>query len=278
VSGDLAIARSLLFVPGSRPDRFDKAASSGADEIVLDLEDAVVDADKDGARDAIRSWLTSGGSGAVRVNGAAAELERDLAALDAVPGLRAVIVPKAEDVDVVRTVSARLTVLVLALIETAAGVANARSIARTQGVTRLAIGTIDLALDLGAEDGWDALLFARSELVISSRLAGLPGPVDGVHTTIADLRALSDATRRARSLGYTGKLCIHPTQVPTVHTAFLPSEAEVCWAEQVVDAMQERPGSRQVHGEMVDRPVLERAQLILARARAGAISPTADDP
>lgn len=263
---EIAAARSLLFVPGSRPDRFAKAAASSADEIVIDLEDAVALEDKASARIAARTWLTGNGYAIVRVNAADPELSLDVESLTGLGGLRGVMVPKAENPEALSVVASRLGVPVLALIETAAGMAAVRSVAAAQGVTRLAIGTIDLALDLGAEEDWEALLLARCELVLASRLAELPGPIDGITTAISSPDVVAEAVARARALGYTGKLCIHPSQLAPVHDSFRPASKDVSWAKEVIAAMAGGSAAAQVHGEMIDGPVLKRAERILARA------------
>ncbi|WP_405097292.1 HpcH/HpaI aldolase/citrate lyase family protein [Micromonospora sp. NBC_01412] len=260
-------ARTLLFVPGSRPDRFGKAVAAGADEVILDLEDAVSGPDKPAARQWVRGWLHGTGAAAVRIN-AGPEQADDLAALAGVPGLTAVVVAKAEDPDVLQMVGDRLGVPVLALIESARGVARAREVAAAPAVARLAIGTVDLALDLDAEEAWEPLLSARAELVVASRLAGLPGPVDGVSAGLDDEREVFTATERARALGFTGKLCVHPRQIPPAHRALRPSADRVAWATQVLGATDAGSSAGRVGTEMVDLPVRLRAERILAAHRA----------
>ncbi|MEU9507165.1 CoA ester lyase [Micromonospora sp. NPDC048170] len=260
-------ARTLLFVPGSRPDRFGRAVAAGADEVILDLEDAISGPDKPAARQWVRDWLCGTGAAAVRIN-AGREQADDLTALAGVPGLTAVLVAKAEDPDVLQMVGDRLGVPVLALIESARGVARAREVAAAPAVARLAIGTVDLALDLGAEEAWEPLLSARAELVLASRLAGLPGPVDGVSAGLDDEREVSTATERARALGFTGKLCVHPRQVSPVHRALRPSADRVAWATRVLAATDAGSSAGRVGAEMVDLPVRLRAERILAAHRA----------
>jgi citrate lyase subunit beta/citryl-CoA lyase len=262
--------RSYLFVPGDRPERYAKALASGADAVIVDLEDAVAAGAKDGARAALAAWLDGGGSGiAVRINDAASAAFDDDLRLVARAGVAAVVVPKAERAeDLARVRAAAPSVALLPLIETAAGIARAREIARAPGVQRLAFGSIDLQLDLGIEGDGDELLAFRSELVLASRLAALDAPVDGVSTAIDDAAALDADTRRARRLGFGAKLCIHPRQIAAVHAAFAPSADELAWAERVVAATQRAGGGAvAVDGRMVDRPVLLRAQALLSRAR-----------
>jgi citrate lyase subunit beta/citryl-CoA lyase len=264
------LARSYLFVPADRPERYAKALASGADAVIVDLEDAVAPAAKDGARAALAAWLDGGGNGvAVRINDAASVLFASDLALVARPGVAAVVVPKAERVDdLARVRAAAPAAALLPLVETAAGIANARALARAEGVERLLFGSIDLQLDLGIDGDGDELLAFRSELVLASRLAGIAAPVDGVCAALDDAAALEVETRRARKLGFAGKLCIHPRQVAVVHAAFAPSADEIAWAKRVVSAVDASAGGAiAVDGAMVDRPVLLRAQAVLARAR-----------
>ncbi|HEX2808125.1 MAG TPA: aldolase/citrate lyase family protein, partial [Kineosporiaceae bacterium] len=206
-----ATAVTWLFVPGERPERFDKAAGSGADEVVLDLEDAVPPAGKDAAREQVCRWLASAGTGWVRVNGADTPwFEADLAALAAVgavpavaarTGLRGVLVPKADDPEVLALVRARVGPDrgVMALVESARGVAGALALAATDAVDRLAFGSVDLAVDLDAVEEDRSLLLARSMLVLASRAAGKPGPVDGITGSWDDPELVrSDAYRSRR--------------------------------------------------------------------------------
>lgn len=260
--------RSYLFVPADRPERYAKALASGADAVIVDLEDAVAAGAKDGARTALAAWLDGGGSGiAVRINDAASAAFDDDLRLVARAGVAAVVVPKAERTDdLARVRAAAPAVALLPLIETAAGIARAREIASAPGVQRLAFGSIDLQLDLGIEGDGDELLAFRSELVLASRLAALDAPVDGVSTAIDDAAALDADTRRARRLGFGAKLCIHPRQIAAVHAAFAPGADEIAWAERVVAAAARAGGGAvAVDGKMVDRPVLLRAEALLAR-------------
>jgi citrate lyase subunit beta / citryl-CoA lyase len=265
-----AAPRSYLFVPADRPERYAKALASGADAVIVDLEDAVAASAKDGARSALAAWLAGGGAGvAVRINDAASPWFAADLALVAHPAIGTVVVAKAERADdLARVCAAAPQARLLPLIETAAGVDRLREIAQVAGVARLAFGSIDLSLDLGIEEGGDGdeLLFFRSQLVLASRLAGLDSPVDGVTTAIDDAVAIEADTRRARRLGFGAKLCIHPRQLAAVHAAFAPSAGELAWAERVVAAAgSAAAGAVAVDGRMVDRPVLLRARAVLAR-------------
>lgn len=258
---------SYLFVPGNRPERFGKALASGADQVILDLEDAVAPGDKISARDAVRASLDPDYPAVVRINSADSEwFEKDLA-LCGLPGVSAVVLPKAARTDEVARVLAAGAPRVLALIESAEGMANAAALAATEGVARLMFGSIDFSVDLGIEGDDRELDYFRSQLVLASRLAGIAPPVDGVTTAIDDAEVLRAETLRGKRFGFGGKLCIHPKQLPVVHGAYLPSNQEVHWAMRVLDAARAAGGGAvAVDGKMVDRPVMVRAERILQAA------------
>ena len=258
----IASARSFLFVPGDRPDRFAKAGSSGADLVIVDLEDAVAAADKEGARRAAVEWLHHDGSAVVRINSDPATSQADLDALAGSPGLVAVMVPKAEEATAIHTASNHGTVSVIALIESAVGLSKARELASHPSTCRLALGSLDLAVDLGITDDSAAMATAGYELVLASRLAGLPAPISTVTTEVGDGTAAGTAAARARQEGFGGKLCIHPLQVAAVNKAFHPSASEISWAHRVI-AVSREGSLGVVDGAMVDRPVVERARRIL---------------
>lgn len=258
---DLSLIRAPLFVPAHRPDRFAKAAASGADGLILDLEDAVPAAEKDAARAALAVDFTTLPV-LVRVNARGTSWHE--ADLRAVKALRpaGVILPKAASAQDVAMVRQATGLPVLALIESAEGLAAARSIA-AGGAARLVFGSIDFCADLGVAHDRDVLLPVRSELVLASRLAGIAAPVDGVTVALDDPAACEDDARHARRLGMTGKLCIHPRQIDAVQRAFLPSAAEITWAQRVLASGD---GAVSVDGAMVDEPVRIRARAILAAA------------
>lgn len=251
-----------LFVPANRPERFEKAAASGADAVILDLEDAVSSDAKSTARESLRAGI---GSTAVlvRINAAGTSWhEADVAAV-AGAGFAAIVVPKAEDPDGLAALARRVAVPIVALVETALGLARARAIAAVPGVGRLAFGSIDFCADLGSAHTREALLAARSELVLASRLGGLAAPLDGVTVSIDDAALVTDDARYARSLGFGGKLAIHPRQIAAIRVGFLPDEAEIAWAHKVLASGD---GAASVDGAMVDEPVRLRARGILSRA------------
>jgi len=258
---DLSLIRAPLFVPAHRPDRFAKAAASGADGLILDLEDAVPAAEKDAARAALAVDFTTLPV-LVRVNARGTSWHE--ADLRAVKALRpaGLILPKAASAQDVAVVRQTTGLPVLALIESAEGLAAARSIA-AGGAARLVFGSIDFCADLGVAHDRDVLLPVRSELVLASRLAGIAAPVDGVTVALDDPAGCEDDARHARRLGMTGKLCIHPRQIDAVLRAFLPSAAEITWAQRVLASGD---GAVSVDGAMVDEPVRIRARAILAAA------------
>ena len=267
--GAAALARTLLFVPGNRPDRFAKAAATAADLVIVDLEDAVPQEDKAGARDAVARWLSADGRAAVRVNGTkSVHYQPDVTALAGLTGLQAVVVAMADDPVALAALHQRLgqDVEIVALIETALGVVRAVELASTPGVSRLAFGNLDFAADIDSCVEDEALLMARSTLVVASRAAGLPGPVDGVTTALDDPTVSGSDAIRARGLGFAGKLCIHPSQVDAVNAAFSPSVDEIAWAHRVIDASA-IGGVVRVDGHMVDAPVILKAGALLTRAK-----------
>lgn len=274
-------ARSFLFVPGDRPERFGKALASGADAVVIDLEDAVAPGAKALARAALEAaWpgLVAGASSnaarlVVRINAPGTdEFDADLAlCARLVPA--AVLVAKAEQVGAFLDLRARLApaTAMLALIETARGLAGARSLAMSGMVDRLALGHIDLQADLGMRCGPDEaeLVPARFELVMAARLGDLPPPIDGVTTDIRDAARVHDDALRALRMGYGAKLCIHPEQIAPVHAAFAPSVEELAQARRVLDAAHAAAGGAiQLDGRMIDRPVVLLAERIVRRAGA----------
>ena len=259
--------RAFLFVPGNRPDRYVKACASGAGHVIVDLEDAVAPAEKPAARRSLVEWLGTGRAVAVRVNAPGSEwLVDDLRAC-AHESVSAIVLPKAEaaqDIEQVASICGARPVL--PLVETARGLLNALSVAQAPNVRALLFGSLDFQADLDASD--DDLLFARSQLVLVSRVAGIGAPIDGVTQAIDDPELLRRDCQRARQLGFGGKLCIHPRQVDTVNRCFSPSAEDVGWARRVVDAFAQSGGNAaRLDGKMVDRPVLLRAQAILAEVQ-----------
>ncbi|WP_369652090.1 CoA ester lyase [Variovorax sp. V213] len=264
-----AAARSFLFVPGDRPDRFDKAWASAADEVILDLEDAVGVERKVHARADVSAWLNPSRPVFVRINAVETAWYEDDLELLTNPGVLGLMVPKAEVLDS-GLVSACAThgKRLLPIVETAVGFQRASELATTRCVERLAFGTLDFQVDMGLTGDDDALLYFRSRLVLESRLAGIQAPVDGVTPAIGDIAVLSADTARSKRIGFGGKLCIHPSQLDEVNRCFAPSPDDIKWAEEVVQAIANSHGAAiAIAGKMVDRPVILKAERILGSAR-----------
>jgi citrate lyase subunit beta/citryl-CoA lyase len=272
------LPRTYLFVPGDRPERFAKALASGADAVVLDLEDAVLAAAKAGAREAIAAFAAVCAEPqrlVLRINADdSAEFAHDLALLSQQP-VAAVMVPKAERTATlldVRNACGRATgeTRLLPLVESAKGVLASEALARTPGVQRLVFGTLDYALDMGLEGEQASTLgldTPASWMALCSRAAGIASPVAGVTPAIDDEALLLAELARARAHGFGAKLCIHPKQLAPIHRALAPSADELAWAQRVLAAAAEAHGAVQLDGRMVDKPVIERARRIVARAQ-----------
>jgi citrate lyase subunit beta/citryl-CoA lyase len=263
---------TYLFVPGNRPERFGKALASGADAVILDLEDAVSPGEKERARDAVRDWVLAQPDSAVQIvvrinDDATPWFGADVAMLRQA-GLRLALLPKAEapaQVEAVRS-ALRPEGGVLPLIETARGVTGVEAVAAAQGVQRLAFGTLDYAVDLDLSGDERGLVYPAARIALASRAAGIASPVAGVTVAIDDEAALRADLAFARAFGFGAKLCIHPKQVAMVRQALAPTADEVAWARRVLAAAADAQGAVQVDGRMVDRPVLLKARAILDRA------------
>jgi citrate lyase subunit beta/citryl-CoA lyase len=262
------LSRSLLFVPGSRPDRFAKAVAAGPGLVILDLEDAVGAADKDAARADVLTWLLGGNLAMVRINPPGSPwYDEDVAMVGeaAVP----VMLPKCEHAGQITDLAATVGdgVGIVALIETAAGILSARDICAVSGVSRVAFGAADLSAQLGVDPAdTTAILHARSQLVLASAAAGLAGPIDSPTFDLTDESSWRSDAAHAKRLGFTGKLCIHPRQVAATEEAFAPAKEELHWAQQVIDAAAATQNAvTTVAGTMVDPPVLERARRLLSQ-------------
>lgn len=266
--------RSWLFAPGHDEKLLGKVFGAGADEVLLDLEDAVPAQLKSRARSLVAD-VAAGNECWVRVNVARSpDCERDLEAVAGrVSGIRVPKVESRADVDWVagRAPGVRLD----CTIESARGVLAAYEIASAPACALLSYGGLDLAADLGISFDTAATLYARSHLVIAARSAGKPPPSDGVYVNLYDDEGLGEAAREAQRLGFFGKSAIHPRQVPIINEVFSPTSEELEWAQSVLRAFDESSGAatRTAAGEFVDRPVAERARQLLLmsqrRARMG---------
>ncbi|MGY1690331.1 HpcH/HpaI aldolase/citrate lyase family protein [Geodermatophilus sp. SYSU D01105] len=284
--------RTQLFVPANKPAFLPKAAASGADAVILDLEDSVPAGARADARaglaDAVRSL--PGGHVLVRVN-SDADLARDVEAA-VTAGASGVLVPKAEDPVRVRLVDALVTaaeracgraegsVEVQLLVETPRGLLRIDEVAGASArTTALMPGTEDLAAELEVDpsDEQFDLRWAHGLVVCAARAHGLaPYGLMRSLANFRDLPALARDARAARSFGYVGALCVHPAQVPVLTEAFSPAPEEVAHAQRVLDALAEgeRAGTAavSVDGRMVDTPMATRARRLLARAGRGQVS------
>lgn len=267
MASDFSTLALFLFVPADRPDRWAKAFAAGTDAVILDLEDGVAASAKPGARRALREGRDAIDAAPcpilVRVNARSSDdYSLDLDAVRDL-GLAGVMLAKAETAADVEATSAATGAPVVALIETARGLAAARLIAAA--CARIAFGSIDFAADLGTAHTPAALASARSELVLASRLADRPAPIDGVTTSVKDPDLVRADAAHACELGFSGKLLIHPAQIAPAMDGFRPSDDDVAWAERILSARGVL-GAAAVDGAMVDAPVFLRAEQILRRA------------
>lgn len=233
------LSRSWLLVNAAKPELFAPALASEADSVIFDMEAAVPDDGKEAARDNVVEALNSGMTAWVRVNGIDSDFwADDLMQLSKTKGLRGVMLAMAEKPEQVAHTAMRLQAgtPVLALIETALGLENATAVASAPGTFRLAFGTNDFRKDTGISDDPMALAYARSRLVIASRVGKLPGPIDGPSlATAASEQVVADAEVTA-SMGMTGKLSLSPDQVEDVNHALAPSVDELLWAKELLEA------------------------------------------
>lgn len=266
--------RSFLFVPGDRADRFDKAVASGAHAVILDLEDAVAGERKSFAREAVAIWASEiarakGAQVVVRINAlGTSEHEDDLRCVAQLPASVGLMLAKAEPCGVSELALDRIPARsVIALVETVAGILGLRLIAGAPGVSRIAFGNVDFALDAGMTPAEDQMELAavRSALVLESRFSGLLPPIDGVLLETIDVARITAHAHRAKRTGFGAKLCIHPEQVAAVNLAFAPSQAELDGARRVVAAFRTSNGAAvALDGKMIDAPVVETARKLLA--------------
>lgn len=279
---DLSLCRSFLFTPGNRPERFAKGAASGADALILDLEDAVSLADKDAARTTVmehfaatpRDGLAAHQLKGLRVNNV--HTQAGLRDLEALVATRArpdfIALPKAESAFEVQLyakhlVGAQAGIPFMVAIETARGVEAAFAIAEASPRVRsLGFGGADLAVDLRAELAWEPMYAARARLV-QAAAAAVIGCVDVPQIALDDEAALDETCVRARAMGFTGKLAIHPKQIAPIHRAFTPTAEEVERARGIVAAFEASGGNVvEYKGRMVEGPIVKAAERVLAIA------------
>lgn len=264
---------SYLFVPGHRPDLIAKSLTSAADAVVVDLEDAVAPADRPAARVAVRAALAAHREAPtaqqfwVRINApGTADAEADLAAVGDL--LTHVRVPKVDDPAQIDWVAARAPHLAATLpaIESATGLLAAPAVAAHPLVARLGLGGVDLANDLGCDGSAAALAYPRSVLVVASRAAGLPGPVNSVYPKLDDPAGLLAHAAAAKAIGFGAQSALTPRQLPAIRQVFGLAAERIAWAREVVDAFRSAEGAacRTASGEFVDLPIAQEAERILA--------------
>ncbi|MFS8204253.1 HpcH/HpaI aldolase/citrate lyase family protein [Streptomyces sp. CWNU-52B] len=270
--------RSALYVPGDRPDMLAKALGRGADAVIVDLEDAVAPTAKEHARTVCARWLTElppagsrpGPEIWVRINpGQRGLADARAAALPAVDGM---MVAKAERVGDLVAVAGELAaapwIALCPLLESAAALLAAPLLARGPRVTRLQLGEADLCADTGITPGPDEreLLWPRTQLTLASAAARLAPPLGPVSTDFRDLAALRRSTAALKRLGFGGRTCIHPAQIPVVNEVFTPTTAELDRARSLVERF-EAAGSgvaQDESGRMIDEAVVRGARRVLA--------------
>lgn len=260
--------RSLLFVPGSRSDRFDKALAAGADLICIDLEDAVLPDHKDSARAAVLDYIAKGNNKVcVRINPVNTDVgQQDLAAFSQ-SDVAYVMLAKcssAADVKAAETAFANNNIQLIALIESLDGLTNAVEIAKSSTrLSALMFGGADMSAELRCEFSYEPLLFARSQLVFAAAQANLQ-LIDVPYIDIKDEAGLVDETKRIKALGYSAKAAIHPVQIATIHQVLTPTAEQVSYAEKVIAASEAAGGGvLVVDGRMIDRPIVLASQRIL---------------
>lgn len=288
------IRRGLLFMPGDDPHKIEKGAALDVDAVIMDLEDGVALNRKPAARAAAAAALRDVDFGRserlIRLNPVDSPFFEDdfLETVEAHPD--GYVLPKVESARQVREVAARLlaaearhgwqpgAICLLAIIETGRGVLNVREIAESDPrLDALIFGAEDLAGDIGATrtpEGWE-VYYARSAVVIHAKTCGLQA-IDTPFVNLTDFERLAQETRAALSMGFTGKLAIHPKQIDIIQRTFTPTPVEIQQARRLIDAhdAQQAGGSGvfELDGKMVDMPMVRAAQTILARAQAAGLN------
>lgn len=282
------IVRSWLYVPGDRPERFEKAVEKGADAIVLDLEDAVSLNRKVEARSLVADWVRNGDHGRaqvwVRVNQGAMGVEDS--ATVALPGLTGICVPKVDDPSELTDINQVLSAAekehgladgqlpVIPLIESAVGLTRLSSIVSAQRVVQLQVGEVDLAADLGLSGDVDLHLAPiRSRIVVESVAAGILSPIGPVSTEFRDIEAFRSSTQTVIGQGFVGRACIHPDQVTIVNEMFTPTPEQISVAQDLLDRMNAaiREGSGialDANGRMIDEASARSARRVIELGQA----------
>ncbi len=263
--------RSLLFVPGNRPDRYEKACESAADLVCIDLEDAVGPADKVSAREMVLDYLagTSHKHVALRINAADTEYYKDDVAALAKSGLKLpfIMVPKVSSLSELKSLDKALADKCgpfFVLIESAKGLVNCEEILSHRMAEYALYGAIDYAGDVGCDDRWETHLYARSRLVAACA-ANDVSLFDSPYADVRNLEGLEAATRRARGLGIFARSAIHPAQIGPIHTALAPTDAEITHARRVMEAYAKTDGNvALLDGKLLEAPIVKAAEWVLA--------------
>lgn len=286
----MLLQRSLLFVPGNRPELLEKAGRFSADVLCLDLEESVPPDDKSSARDLVRDAVArlsgEGRTVHVRVNSTASGLTRDDLAAVVQSGLAGVLLAKTQSAQHVRQIDVLLREQELAhdvkpgTVELIAAIESAQALLRCEEISHastrlvaLMLGGEDFTFDLGVARTRDAdeLTYARSHVATCARAAGLSA-LDTPWVEIEDIEGLEADSRRARTLGFAGKYAIHPSHLDAIHRVFTPSDEEVAAARTLLErwdaAVARGDGVVQLDGRMVDGPIAERARALIERATA----------
>ena len=285
----MKLRRSRLFIPGNNPRMIQTAKVFRPDLIILDLEDAVGPDNKDEARILVKNSLRHVDFGdsevSIRVNPLGEGGEEDIGIIN--ERVSTIVMPKVESAKDVEEMANALQgvedqmdrlgeIEIIATIESAQGILNAPEIARAPRVTALAFGAEDYTKDIGGErtkEGYETL-FARSMIVAAAKAAGIQA-LDTVYSDVNDLEGLYEDTLRSRRMGFDGRSAIHPSQVDVIHRAYTPSQNEIEWAKQVIEALEEGKkagtGAVSLNGKMIDRPVAKRAERIITLAKAAGV-------
>ncbi len=271
------VIRTMLFTPANHPERFEKAKDMSADGVVIDLEDAISQAEKDAAREsAINYFITSSSipnfMRCLRINSLKTRHGlKDLSAIiDCGITPDAIVLPKTEyaaEILILDSLLGQKKIPYIALIETSTGLYNAQAIAQaSNNMAALVFGGGDLAADLGATLSWEPMLAARSLIVQAAATAGL-AVIDVPYLNLreADDTGILEETRKVKALGYTGKFAIHPKHIKPILEVYTPSPDEVVRAQKIIDIFNHAKGNVcEVDGKMIDAPIVRLAQRTLA--------------
>lgn len=280
-NNDIAVAisqnKTWLFVPATRIDRVEKAFASGADAVIVDLEDAVAHEDKAQAREALKKYYDDQNDKQnyqplwLRINKAGSEeFFKDIVLCQQLPNLAGVLLAKAEQASDIESVHQLTSLPVIALIESAVGLYQIDSMAKVVGLAAFSYGFLDLCNDLQVQVGTPAADIVanqiRYQFILTSKVHQLSPPIDTIYPDFNDEVGLTDRAQLWSQMGMSGMLCIHPKQVATIQRALQPADSEMLFAQRVVEEY-ERSGQAvfKIDGEMVDAPVIERSRQLLAK-------------